>query len=178
MSKTWLAVIAMLLGACGAEPILPPLHGPIPAPPVAAAAATPAQPPRHPPAHATGPAPAPAPALTAPYLPPPVEPHSPAGCVCCGGGNTHGPLCERLRAWVTYHPLVRGGCCSKCDCCGYHCFRPIYHYFVLPCDVCLERPPATPCAPCTTCGFWRHFCASGHRMFSSPGGFGCCGGLQ
>jgi hypothetical protein len=31
---------------------------------------------------------------------------------------------------------------------------------------------------CLRPGFWRNFCATGHRMFSMPTGHNCCGGIQ
>jgi hypothetical protein len=97
-------------------------------------------------------------------VPPAAPPAGPAAGCGCGSGS-HGSCVQRFCDWLTYQPLQRG-CdqpCSACGCkgcCGYHCFPPLYLFFLHPCADNGTPPPTYP--PSCGCG---HGCAGGHAWF-------------
>jgi hypothetical protein len=135
MTKQWVAVLAVALGAAAAQ-AQPPTALPMPAQVTAPEQAPPAA------------------QQAAPVAPGGHGPAAPAGPGCAGGccGHEQVGCLKRFCNWITYHPLTRGcecvcgcGCCS--DCCGYHGFQPLYTYFLLPCTEAPYRyGPSAGCA--------------------------------
>jgi hypothetical protein len=164
MKRTWVAVLAIVLGAgpagtCGELP------SQLPSAPAAVMPPAPAP-------DATTPPPADGAALPAPAAP---DAHAAAPGGGCDHCRPHGSCWQRLCDWACYRPLP---CyCSACfeaghvhclfhhgcDGCGagccYNCFPPLYLWFLKPCH---ERAPHT--LPCKGCGS----CANGHPPEPAP----------
>jgi hypothetical protein len=201
MGKTW-AAVALVLVAAGpaavraADPAvrrvvrrqdafgsdyLPSTQGGTPTAP----AGTTTLPPATPPAAVAEPAPV--------HAGPPDTP----GCADCGHGEAahqHFACIHRLIDWATYCPLKKGVNCDPCgynghgDCCCYHCFPPLYLFFLQPCVD--GHVPSPPChgghsGGCPSCGGaappadhdapadGEHHGFFGHRLFHLSTGFGC-----
>jgi hypothetical protein len=135
----------------------------LPAPETVAPAPAPAAVPE-PPTAATVPAVPPVPEVSAVPNGSPI----PCGCAGCGraGHPHHFSAClHRLIEWATYCPLKRGVNCESCTnndsggCCRYHCYPPLYLFFM---DYCVEGHVPSPHCGCGGC------CGHGAPMAAGP----------
>jgi hypothetical protein len=125
--------------------------------------------------------PAPAPAPAAPHAAPLAAWPSwcePGGChggSCCPVGAARGSCVHQLIAYFSYCPLHKGVNCEQCcgsyysPCCCYHCFPPLYQFFLGPCPEC--APPVPP--PYTPHPAYGMFQRLFHHGESTPGGCNC-----
>ena len=160
------ATLSAVAAAPAAAPAALPTTGPVtslpPLPMMAPPAnAEPVPAPSAGPAPEGGPATGPAPVPQGEHGPVPGPGHlSPVpGCGAACGTCCHGPgsCLEHLWAWATFRGNRTaccsggcGGCCRHCHSCdGYHCFPPLYLFFLHP---CVEGSGAS----CADCGHAGH----------------------